>query len=155
MSEWIDNVLASAVKGEYPTTLARMKSGVVFIRDWQFLSGYCILVAYPRINSLNDLNFEERACFLNDMTLIGDAIKAVCNPIRINYEILGNKDNYLHAHIYPRYEWEEEAIRKDTIYRYSKEIWTDKKYYYTEEKHGILKKQLTENLIELMKQNYK
>lgn len=57
MSEWIDNVLASAVKGEYPTTLARMKSGVVFIRDWQFLSGYCILVAYPRINSLNDLNF--------------------------------------------------------------------------------------------------
>jgi diadenosine tetraphosphate (Ap4A) HIT family hydrolase len=155
MDNWKKDRIASAVKGENPTVVTKMKSGFVVFHDWQFLSGYCILIAYPKVGSLNDLSIEERTNFLMDMTLIGDAIKGVCNPFRINYEILGNKDNFLHAHIYPRYEWEDEDKRKSTIYHYPREVWNDENYYFTEEKHGRLKKQLSEKLEELMELNYK
>jgi len=39
------------------------------------------------------------------MSLLGEAIMAVCQPHRINYEILGNSLPVLHAHVWPRYDW--------------------------------------------------
>jgi len=110
MDEWKSDRIASALKGENPTVITRMKSGFVVLADPQFLPGYCILLSYPKVFSLNDLNLSQRWDFLLDMSLIGDALIEVCSPvIRINYDILGNTDNYLHAHITPRYEWEGEA----------------------------------------------
>ncbi|WP_193786715.1 hypothetical protein [Bifidobacterium actinocoloniiforme] len=47
---------------------------------------------------------EERSQSLLDMSVLGDATLAVCQPGRINYDILGNTDEYLHAHAYPRYD---------------------------------------------------
>jgi diadenosine tetraphosphate (Ap4A) HIT family hydrolase len=37
------------------------------------------------------------------MSLIGDALLEVTAAYRINYEILGNTEPALHAHIFPRY----------------------------------------------------
>jgi diadenosine tetraphosphate (Ap4A) HIT family hydrolase len=37
------------------------------------------------------------------MTRIGDALLSVTNARRINYEILGNSEPELHAHIFPRF----------------------------------------------------
>lgn len=48
--------------------------------------------------------------------VIGDALLDVTKAHRINYEILGNSEPELHAHIFPRYEDEhvplQEAIRR-------------------------------------------
>ena len=49
------------------------------------------------------------------MSLLGEAIMTACNGLdpslrRLNYEILGNTDRYLHAHVFPRYEWEDEEL---------------------------------------------
>lgn len=49
--------------------------------------------------------------FLEDMAVLGRAVGAVCarrDPQfrRINLEIQGNTDAFLHAHVTPRYEWE-------------------------------------------------
>lgn len=123
--------------------------------DTQFLPGYCVLLAFPQVGSLNDLNIEQRTDFLVDMTLVGDSIMAVCNPIRVNYDISGNIDPFLHAHIVPRYDWEEEIRRKCPVAQYPKENWTDEEYQFTETKHGDLKKKLAEKLLELMSQHYK
>ena len=46
-----------------------MKSEFAVIGDPQFLLGYCILLGYPRVNSLNDLHVSDRANFLFDMSL--------------------------------------------------------------------------------------
>lgn len=54
------------------------------------------------------------------MTLVGDAIKKVYNPYKINYEILGNLDEFVHAHVFPRYKWEGENV-KHSVRRYSKD----------------------------------
>jgi len=123
MESWKKDRIASALDGSNPTVLARMKSGFAVFGDTQFLPGYCVLLAYPKVFSLNDLSLAGRAQFLTDMTIIGDALTAVLNPLRINYEILGNLDTYLHAHIFPRYEWEDETLRKGPVWFYPPDSW--------------------------------
>lgn len=151
MNEWKKDRIASALKGENPTVITRMKSGFVVLADPQFLPGYCILLSYPKVFSLNDLSLEQRADFLLDMSLIGDSISEVLKPvIRINYDILGNTDNYLHAHICPRYDWEGD-IKKNPIWLYPREYWSDEKYQFTIEKCSDLKEKLNLKLQDLMK----
>jgi len=115
MVNWRDNRIESAAQGYNPTVIARMKSGFAVIGDTQFLPGYCVLLGYPKVGSLNDLPVGRRLDFLQDMTLVGDAIMSVCKPDRINYEILGNTDAFLHAHIFPRYHWEDESRRRSPV----------------------------------------
>ena len=54
------------------------------------------------------------------MTLIGDALLEVTDAIRINYQVLGNLDPILHAHVCPRYEWEDPALLKGPTACYDK-----------------------------------
>ena len=154
MIDWKNDRIGSAIRGENPTVLVKMKSGFAVIGDPQFLPGYCILIGYPKVNSLNDLNIKNRKDFLIDMSLLGDAITAICNPLRINYDILGNAADFLHAHVFPRYEWEEEERRKHPVWQYPKENWSIEKYQFSDEKHGELKMQLSKKLQELMDKNY-
>ena len=154
MDDWKNDRIGSALKGENPTVIAKMKSGFAVIGDPQFLPGYCILLAYPKVNSLNDLDIEQREAFLIDMSLVGDSISEVCKPIRVNYDILGNTDPFLHAHIFPRYEWEEER-KKHPIWVYPAEFWSVDQYQFSEDKFGELKNQLSIKLQKLMEMNYK
>jgi hypothetical protein len=52
------------------------------------------------------------------MVVIGDALLEVTGAIRINYEILGNLEPALHAHIVPRYADEPEHLRTKPIWLY-------------------------------------
>jgi diadenosine tetraphosphate (Ap4A) HIT family hydrolase len=83
--------------------IARLPSGWAVLGDEQFLPGYCLLLADPVVSSLNDLSEPARAQFLCDMVRIGDVILSVTGAEWINYEILGNSEPELHAHIHPRY----------------------------------------------------
>lgn len=148
---WKDDRIGSAVKGDNPTVLARMKSGFAVLADTQFLTGYCILLAHPKVKSLNHLDAVARLLFLREMSIIGDAILDICRPLRINYEILGNTDAYLHAHIIPRYDWEDDDLRKLPIWLYPPEYRTSPEFEFNEEKHAELKMRLAEKIIELTK----
>src|SRR4051794_39356109 len=89
--------------GTNPKTICRVHSGWVVLGDVQFLRGYSLLVPDPVVGSLNDLSKPDRELFLYEMTLLGDALLAVTGATRINYEILGNTEPALHAHVFPRY----------------------------------------------------
>lgn len=135
--------------------LVKMKSGYALMGNIQFLPGYCILSADPEVKSLNDLNMQQRSDFLLDMSLLGDAIMAVCNPVRINYGILANSHPLLHAHLFPRYDWEPEEMQKRNVWRYPEEgYWAEEKHAFDENKHGKMRLQLIEALENLMKQKY-
>ncbi len=154
MSEdWKKDRFGAIERGENPMVIARMKSGYAVIGDTQFLPGYCVLLAYPKVEALNDLTVEQRSNYLIDMSLLGDAIQFVCNPRRLNYSIYGNSDAFLHAHIFPRYEWEPEDKKPCPVWQYG-DLWHWTELQYSEYKHGKLRKQITEKLIELMKENY-
>jgi diadenosine tetraphosphate (Ap4A) HIT family hydrolase len=151
--EWKKDRIGSSVRGENPTVLAKMKSGFAQFGETQFLPGYCVLLAYPQVGCLNDLDICQRADFLIDMSLLGDAITSVYQPLRINYDILGNTDPYLHAHVFPRYVWEEER-RKRPVWLYPDEILYDKKKQFDEIEHGEIKNKLSKTLLGLMEKFY-
>ena len=104
--------VAQACAGTNPTVVTRLPSGWVVIGDVQFLPGYCLLLADPVVPSLNDLCPAARVQFLQDMARVGDALLKVTGCYRINYEILGNSEPELHAHIFPRYLTEPEERRR-------------------------------------------
>src|ERR1044072_4903467 len=67
---------------------------------------------------------------LPDTARPGEAGERVCarrDPAfrRVNLEILGNTDPFLHAHVRPRYEWEPAALVGRPAWLYPPEHWTD------------------------------
>ena len=146
MKNWKDDRIASCVSGENPTVIVKMRSGFAVMADNQFLPGYCILLHYPRVESMSELSLEERCQYLLDTTLIGDAIQEVCKPRRINYSTLMNKDNFLHTHIEARYDWEPEKYKYRPSWTYPEQERYQKKYMYNEMDHGALKQKLAEAL---------
>jgi diadenosine tetraphosphate (Ap4A) HIT family hydrolase len=95
--------VALARAARNPTLIGRLASGWAVLGDCQLPRGYCLLLPDPVVPSLNDLEHAERASFLSDMAAIGDALLAVTGAFRINYEILGNSDPALHAHVFARH----------------------------------------------------
>ena len=108
--------------GVHPGLICKMDSGWLVLADMQYLRGYCILMADPVVSSINDLNIEKRAKFLQDMVIAGDALMKVTGAYRINYAIMGNSDPYLHAHIVPRYNDEPEEYLHDQPWAYPDEV---------------------------------
>jgi diadenosine tetraphosphate (Ap4A) HIT family hydrolase len=108
----------AARQGMNPTVICRVKSGWVVLGDVQFLPGYSLLLPDPVVADLNALAMSDRLNFLQDMTILGDALLAVTGAARINYEILGNSEAALHAHVFPRYTTEPEDKRQKPVWFY-------------------------------------
>lgn len=154
MGDWRDDRIGAAERGEYPMGIARLSSGFAVIGDTQVLPGYCLLLTSPRANHLSDLSFDRRQRFLFEMSLLGEAIETACRGRelrRINYEILGNTDAYLHAHVFPRYSWEPAERHGWPVFLYPPGRWTDDRYHFSEVRHGVLKHDIATALQNLMR----
>lgn len=92
--------IGSALRGENPTVLRRLKAGFAVIGDVQFLPGYSVLLADdPEAERLSDLPRQKRLAFLSDMDHLGEAVERVsrrADPAfrRVNLEILGIASAY-------------------------------------------------------------
>jgi len=86
--------------------------------DKQVTRGYCLLLPDPVVPHLNALEGEARAQFLCDMAALGDALLEVTGAARINYEMLGNQDPALHAHVIPRFHDDPEDVRTKPIWSF-------------------------------------
>jgi diadenosine tetraphosphate (Ap4A) HIT family hydrolase len=95
----------------YPARVIQLRSGWVVMGERQVLTGYCLLLPDPVVPHLNALPSELRGQFLSDMAMVGDALLATTQALRVNYAIYGNVDPALHAHIFPRHTTEPEAKR--------------------------------------------
>ncbi|HEY7948643.1 MAG TPA: hypothetical protein VID75_13275 [Acidimicrobiales bacterium] len=95
-----------------------MPSGWAVIGDQQFMKGYSLLLADPPVTDLEDLDRRARQRFLLDMSLVGEAVSTCTPSYRINYEILGNADPALHAHVWPRFLDEPDEFRTGPVARY-------------------------------------
>ena len=118
MPTLIHRRVEAARKGENPFVIARRPSGWAVMGDVQFLRGYCLLLPDPVVPHLNALTGTERAQFLKDMTELGDAVLDVTGAIRINYEILGNLEPALHAHVFPRFGDEAPELKTKPVWFY-------------------------------------
>lgn len=147
--DWRSDRLGAAERGENPLVLARVRSGFVVLGDTQFLPGYCLLLRSPRAVHLSELSHGARREFLFEMTLVGEAIERVCKPQglrRMNYEIAGNTDPFVHAHVIPRYDWEPDLYRTVPAAVYPAAIRAARSQQFSPEKHGELRTRLTDAL---------
>jgi len=157
--DWRLDRVGAARRGENPMVLARMRSGFAVIGDTQFLPGYCVLLSdVDGANHLTDLPRLLRADFLTDMGLLGEAVMAAANGLdpslrRINYEVLGNTDAYLHAHVFPRYGWEPEELLVGPVWSYPPDRWTSPRDAYSDE-HEPLREAITSELMRVMGEAY-
>jgi diadenosine tetraphosphate (Ap4A) HIT family hydrolase len=103
--------VAACRNGTDPTFVAKLTSGWAVLGDPQVLRGYCLLLPDPVVPHLNALAAAERARFLADMAVLGDAVLAATGALRINYAMFGNLEPALHAHVLPRYRNEPETLR--------------------------------------------
>ena len=125
---WKTDRIGSALAGANPTIIARLPTGFAAIGDVQFLPGYSVLLSDTRADRLLDLPRQQRRDFLADMDLLGEAVHIVCSEMdpgfrRVNYEIHGNQDAILHAHIWPRYDWEPHQYRSSPVGLYPCATW--------------------------------
>lgn len=135
----ITDRVAEARRGANEKVICRMPSGWAVMGDVQFLRGYCLLLPDPVVPSLNHLDRDARLRFLGDMTRLGDAILQVTGATRINYEILGNSEPELHAHVFPRFASEPEGHRTRPVWFYD---WQGAVRYSPAE-HGQLRLQIS------------
>ena len=112
----IDRQVETARAGKLARVVARMPSGWAVLGDPQILPGYCLLLPDPVVPHLNVLTGDARRQFLDDMTRLGDAVLAMTGAERINYEILGNLEPALHAHVIPRFATEDPEDRKRAVW---------------------------------------
>ncbi len=138
--------LSELADGRNPLLVARLKSGFAVMADSQYLPGYCLLLAYPEANHLTDLSQSLRAQYLLDMSHLGEAVMEATNCLRVNYSILGNLDPFLHAHVWPRYSWEDDQYRLSPPTDYPPEYRDALKHGYDPEKHDGLRQKIAQHL---------
>ncbi|MCF3142065.1 HIT family protein [Streptomyces platensis] len=129
--DWRTDRIGAALRGENPTVLRRLDSGFAAIGDVQFLPGYSVLlVDTPQVQRLSDLPKSKRLSFLSDMDRLGEAVERACRRLdpafrRVNLEILGNTDPFLHAHVWPRFDWEPAEVVGAPVWLYPRDRWSD------------------------------
>jgi diadenosine tetraphosphate (Ap4A) HIT family hydrolase len=119
MNTLIHRRVKAARAGTNLTVICRVSSGWVVLGDTQFLRGYSLLLPDPVVPNLNALDQEARITYLYEMTVVGDALLQVTGAYRINYDILCNTEQALHAHICPRYLNEPEELRRGPPWVYN------------------------------------
>jgi diadenosine tetraphosphate (Ap4A) HIT family hydrolase len=131
--------VALARQGRNATVIGRMRSGWAVLGDVQLPLGYCLLLPDPVVGSINDLAGAERERFLADMVSLGDGLLALTAAYRINYELQGNTDQALHAHIFARYRDEAPERRKAPVWFYGDARSAEP---YDPARHGALQREL-------------
>jgi len=87
-----------------PYFIKELKSGYVVLCDYQYFYGYTIFLSKIHTDELFKLNQNEKSLFLQEMSLVAEAVYKAFNPQKMNYELLGNSDSHLHWHLIPRYK---------------------------------------------------
>ncbi|MGW6569804.1 diadenosine tetraphosphate hydrolase [Streptomyces sp. NPDC054975] len=154
VDDWRKDRVGAALRGENPTVLRRLTAGFAVIGDVQFLPGYSVLLAdEPGAQRLSDLPRAKRLSFLSDMDQLGEAVERACRRLdpafrRVNLEILGNKDPFLHAHVWPRFEWEPADAVGAPVWLYPRARWSDERFRLGPQ-HDVLREAISSELVRL------
>jgi diadenosine tetraphosphate (Ap4A) HIT family hydrolase len=84
---------------------------IAFLGSYQYHHGYCVLVSRKHVGELYQLPADERQAYLEEMCLLARVIQDAFQPIKMNYELLGNQVPHLHWHLFPRYKYDPEKLK--------------------------------------------
>jgi diadenosine tetraphosphate (Ap4A) HIT family hydrolase len=76
--------------GRLESAVARLRSGYVWLFGLPYPRGYTLFAANRCVAELHDLDSEERSLFLEEMALVAEGVYRAFEPVKLNYELLGN-----------------------------------------------------------------
>ena len=88
--------------GTNPYFVKELKTGYVVIGDHQHFKGYTLFLCREHKTELFQLDRKTKIKFLEEMTLVAEAVSKAFGAEKMNYELLGNGDTHLHWHLFPR-----------------------------------------------------
>ena len=87
-----------------PYFVRELDTGYVVIGDHQHFRGYTLFLYkhHGRMTELFHLDKTERARFMEEMTIVAEAVSRAFSAEKMNYELLGMGEAHLHWHLFPR-----------------------------------------------------
>jgi len=139
--------IESIEKGENPFFVKELKTGYVVLGDIQRFKGYTLFLCKECATELHFLDKEFRKEFLNEMSMVAEAVYNAFKPEKLNYELLGVGNGvHMHWHIFPRRTGDTPAA--GPVWRLDKSEMNNEKYAPSKEELALLKEKL---LVELNK----
>ena len=88
--------------GENPYFVKELQTGYVVLGDHQHFRGYTLFLCKEHVSELHELDRGTRVRFLEEMSIVSEAVAKAFDAEKMNCELLGNGDSHLHWHLFPR-----------------------------------------------------
>ncbi len=88
--------------GTNPYFVKELETGYVVIGDNQHFKGYTLFLCKEHKTELFHLEKSVKIKFLEEMSIVAEAVSIAFGAEKMNYELLGNGDTHLHWHLFPR-----------------------------------------------------
>ena len=89
-------------QGKNPHFVKELETGYVVIGDGQYFKGYTLFLAKEHVTELHQMGYETKIKFLEEMSIVQEAVAKAFQAEKMNIELLGNGDAHVHWHLFPR-----------------------------------------------------
>ena len=89
-------------QGKNPHFVKELETGYVVIGDGQYFKGYTLFLAKEHVTELQQMEYETKIKFLEEMSIVQEAVAKAFQAEKMNIELLGNGDAHVHWHLFPR-----------------------------------------------------
>ncbi len=89
-------------QGKNPHFVKELETGYVVIGDGQYFKGYTLFLAKEHVTELHQMEYETKIKFLEEMSIVQEAVAKAFQAEKMNIELLGNGDAHVHCHLFPR-----------------------------------------------------
>jgi len=103
-----------------PYFVLELETGYVVVGDYQFFHGYTLFLCKRHKKELHELKPDFCQKYLQEMSIVAEAVFRAFEPRKLNYELLGNTDKHIHWHIFPRHK--DDPLPNKTVWNIDKEI---------------------------------
>ncbi len=102
-------------EGKNPYYIRELETGYVVIGDHQHFYGYTLFLCKEHKTELHYLDHDFKVKFLEEMSIVQEAVAKAFDADKLNVELLGNGDAHVHFHIAPRRNGDSLKYRPDGL----------------------------------------
>lgn len=136
-------------EGKNPYFVKELKTGYVVLGDVQRFKGYTLFLCKEHATELHFLENEFRNLYLQEMSIVAEAVYHAFQPDKLNYELLGvGNAVHMHWHIFPRNVGDTPVM--GPVWKLDKSEMNHEKYLPSERKLIELKDKLRMELEKLL-----
>lgn len=136
-------------QGTNPYFVMELETGYVVIGDYQRFPGYTLFLCKEHASELHFLPSGTRKKYLEEMSLVAEAVYRAFRPEKLNYELLGvGNAVHMHWHLFPRRAGDTPTA--GPVWKLDKKEMYDQRYRPTAEELENMKGKLRTELEKLL-----